>query len=236
MTQVAIAETNGRAVALPGSVDPYEAYANIVAPRNIIGEMLKFAKGDFIAGDDEIVAPGTTFTANCDELLAGWIKWQSSKPVEQIMVRVGDGVPPLKRHELGDTDPSLWEKDDKGEPKDPWQFTNYLPMMDANGVLYTFTTSSRGGIGAIGELSRRYSKHRKRNPDVHPLIALDVGSYKHANKAYGIIKFPEFVPAGYEDKGKFAAAMVTAGYDADVGAVAPTAADTGDAMNDEIPF
>src|SRR5262249_13457426 len=83
--------------------------------------------------------------------------------------------------------------------------------MDADVNLFTFTTSSRGGLGAVGELARRYARHRRNNPDVHPVIALDFGSYKHANKAYGIIKYPEFAPAGYEHKGKFAAVMAAAG-------------------------
>ena len=125
---------------------------------------------------------------------------------------MADGVPPANRADLGDMDKSLWETDDKGEPKDPWQPTNYLPLMDADGNLFTFTTSSRGGLRAVGELVRRYAWHRKNNPDVHPVIALGVGSYKHTNKAYGIIKFPELSPAGYEHKGKFAAAMAAAGF------------------------
>ena len=156
------------------------------------------------------------------------------EPVEQRMIRVPDGVHPALRTDLGDLDKSLWEKDDKGEPKDCWQFTNYLPLMDADGNLFTFTTSSRGGLGAVGELVRRYARHRKNNPDVHPLIALDCGSYKHANKAYGIIKFPEFTPAGYEQKGKFSAAMSAAGYAVDE--VAPAEADPADELSDEIPF
>jgi len=223
------------AITLNGGVDPFLAYADAVAPRSIVGDMLKFSKGDYLAGEEgKVITPGTQFTANCDELLAGYIKWQDSKPVEQRMIRVADGIAPPLRTDLGDTDKSLWETDDKGEPKDPWQFTNYLPLMDADGGLFTFTTSSRGGLGAVGELVRRYARHRKNNPDVHPVVALRVGSYKHANKAYGIIKFPEFMPAGYEQKGRFAAAMAAAGYAVDE--VAPAEADPADAISDEIPF
>src|SRR5438128_173716 len=82
--------------------------------------------------------------------------------------------PVPKRSELGHTDQERWEVDSHGEKRDPWQFTNYLPLLAESGELFTFTTSSRGGIGAIGELCRRYSQHRKHHPDVLPMIALDV--------------------------------------------------------------
>jgi hypothetical protein len=224
------------AIAINDGVDPLLAYADAISPQNIVGELLKFAKGDYIAGENNIIEPGTQFTANVDEFLAGWIKWQEGKPVEQRMVRVNDGAqPPLKRHELGDLDQSQWEVDKgTGEPKDPWQFSNYLPMMDVDGNLFTFTTSSRGGLDTVAQLVRRYGKHRKHNPDVHPVIALNVGSYKHANKAYGIIKYPDFAPAGYEHKARFTNAMLAAGYAVDE--VAPADADPADEMNDEIPL
>src|SRR6516165_2607157 len=121
--------------------DALMQYADAFAPQFIIGEMLRFSKGDWLVGDDT-VAVGTTFTVAVDELLAGWIKWIDSKPVEHLMVRVADGATPKSRGELGDHDQSKWEMDATGKPKDPWQFTNYLPMMNEAGELFTFTTSS----------------------------------------------------------------------------------------------
>ena len=187
---LALAETENNAVAVRGStLDPFEAYANAVAPKNILGSLMKFSKGDYLAGEEgKAIETGTAVTANLDELLAGWIKWKEGKPVEQRMVRVADGVPPPRRDDLGDEDPTSWELDNNGQAKDCWQFTNYLPLMNAEGELFTFTTSSRGGLSAVADLSRRYGRHRYKHPDVHPVIALDVDSYKHANKSYGIIK------------------------------------------------
>ena len=150
------------------------------------------------------------------------------------MVRVNDGVQPMKRDELGDDDLTKWEIDNTGQPKDCWQFSNYLPLKSADGTLYTFTTSSRGGLGAVGDLVRRYSRHRRKNPDVHPIIALDVDAYEHKNKAFGRIKFPQFTPMGWEPKAKFNEALAAIGVA--VSEVAPAAADPADAMNDEIPF
>src|SRR5262245_60963553 len=102
----------GTALAPAIGVDPFEAYADAVSPRNIVGTLLKFSKGDYLVGEEgKLVAPGTTFTANLDELLVGWVKWRDGKPVEHIMQRVADGVPPPKRNELGDQDASTWEVD-----------------------------------------------------------------------------------------------------------------------------
>jgi hypothetical protein len=152
------------------------------------------------------------------------------------MVRVADGVNPERREQLGDDDPTKWEVDVNGQQKDPWQFSNYLPLMAADGTLYTFTTSSRGGLGAIGDLARLYARHRRKHGDVFPLIALGVDSYQHANKAYGRIKYPVFTPMGWEDKAKFNEALAAAGLSvndvAPVEPLPPLAAD----MDDEIPF
>jgi hypothetical protein len=133
---------------------------------------MKFSKGDFIAGENNTtIEIGMTVTANLDEMLVGWIKWKEGKPVEHRMVRIADGATPARRDDLGDDEPSKWEVDtNNGQLKDPWQFTNYLPLLAADGALFTFTTSSRGGLGAIGDLARRYGKHSRKHPDVFPSL------------------------------------------------------------------
>jgi hypothetical protein len=227
---------SGTALAPAAAFDPLAAYADAVAPQYIIGEMLRFSKGFYYVGKKEEPLPiGTTFTVAPDELLAGWIKWFDSKPVEHEMVRVEDGVLPKQRGELGDTDPSQWPKDKDGKAKDMWQFTNYLPMMDEGGNLFTFTTASRGGISAIAQLLKRYANHRKRHPNVFPLIALNVDSYQHKDRNLGRIQIPVFEPSGYAPKTDFLAALAEAGHS---GGVEPEAAeaDPEDDFKDAIPF
>jgi hypothetical protein len=220
-------------------VDPLVAYADAVSPRHIVGKLLRFIKGDYFGGEGGDPVPiGRKFTVAADELLAGWIKWTDGKPAEHIMVRVADGKLPPKRSELGDQDRSAWETDDHGEPRDPWQFTNYLPMMDESGELYTFTTSSAGGRATVSDLVRRFGRHRRHHPDVYPVVSLGVGSYPHKKKEYGRIKYPEFIPAGYESKAKFLAALETAGVlvagvPEDGAALPPPQLDD---MSDEVPF
>jgi len=230
--------TNGTALnVIDGSGDVFAAYADAVAPRNIIGTLLKFSKGDYLAGEEGApIAIGTQFTANVGELLVGWIRWADSKPVEHRMFRVADGNIVPKRAELGESDESLWELDNHGERRDPWQFTNYLPLASEAGELFTFTTASRGGITAIGDLCRRYSQHHRRHPDVLPVIALDVDSYQHKNREYGRIKFPKFAPMGWTSKSKFDEALTAAGLSVGENEPAQPLPSTEDELSDSIPF
>jgi hypothetical protein len=174
--------------------NPWLAYGNAAAARTIVGDLLKFSKGDFTAGthDDEIPL-GTRLVAIMPSLTIGWIKWLGNRPVEQRMGAVAENFQPATRRELGDEDQGEWETPD-GEPRDPWQFSNYLILVsqDEPARTFTFTTSSRGGLGAIGELSKTYGKALRQHPGQCPVIELDVGSYLHSNRAYGRIKFPIF--------------------------------------------
>ena len=136
---------------------------------------------------------------------------------------VAEGYVPPKRSELGDTDESQWETDDRGEPRDPWQLSNYLVLINPDDVKdqYTFTTTSKGGIGAIGELCKVFGRHMREAPDEDPVIALGVGSYQHRDKQYGRIKFPILEVVDWVDKAPFEAALETGGPD---GGSAPAAA------------
>ena len=80
------------------------------------------ARGDFLAGQsDDEVSPGTKFVANMDEMLAGWIRWEANKPTDHVMGKVSEGYQAPRRNELGDTDKTLWEIDEQGRERDPWQ-------------------------------------------------------------------------------------------------------------------
>ena len=77
------------------------------------------------------------------------------------------------------------------------QFSNSLILVDLeNGGLFTFSTSSKGGLGAIGELAKEHGKHIRMKPDEVPIVELDRGSYQHSNPQYGEIRFPIFKIVG----------------------------------------
>jgi hypothetical protein len=232
--QNAITTTENKVPATTTDVDPFLQYADAVRPQHIIGKLLKHSKGEYLAGEDSEVIPlGTKMVVAMDLLTIGFVHWSNGKPDEHRMTLVADGVPPPRRSELGDTDPAQWEeKDAKGEPRDPWQLTQYLPMVDETQETFTFSTSSRGGIGAIAGLARHYARGRAAHPDAFPVVELQVDAYQHSNSAYGRIKVPKFMVVGWESKSTFfkTAGMESPGAEGDFGA------EVADEMSDSIPF
>jgi hypothetical protein len=182
----------------------FEAYGEAATARAIEGTLLRFSKGDYLAGastDAIEVALGTRFVAVMDSLTIGWLRWENNLPTDPRMGLVIDGFQPPRRSELGDHDKELWETDDEGTPRDPWQFTNYIEMHKIEGgEVYTFTTASKGGLGAIGELSKTYGKNLRQRPDDYPVVELDVGSYQHRDRSRGRIKYPIFKVVNWVNK------------------------------------
>ncbi|MAE44361.1 MAG: hypothetical protein CMF63_05170 [Magnetovibrio sp.] len=187
-----MAQAGGGAVANADDYNPYAAYAEQATggARNII----KFRKGRFFYGQDDIEIPlGTRLIANMPGAKVGWVRWWDGRPTDEVMVLVGDGVAPPRRNELGDDDRGLWETDDRGDPKDPWQFTNHLPLKGPEtGEEFLFATSTRGGIGAIGAFAKDYGTAYRQKPGKLPVIELRASDYAHPNKAYGRVDVPVF--------------------------------------------
>lgn len=204
-----VTRSQGNAVANPNS-NYFEAYAEQANRRTIVGKLLKFSKGDWLAGEHNTEVPsGTKFIANMDELLIGWTRWAEGRPTDQIMGRVAEGYAPPRRNDLGDDDKSDWEVDNQGQPRDPWQFGNVLLLQDASGDLYTFTTSSRGGLNAIGELCREFGRQMRQKPDEFPVIEIGTDSYMHPNKSLGRIKVPTLKVTGWKPKSAFVSEEAT---------------------------
>lgn len=218
------------AVALPEQ-NAFEQYSEAASGNRIIGDLLKFSKGDWLVGrEGDEVAIGTRYVANVLDLKVGYMKWVDGKPVENRMGRVMDRFMPPVRSSLGDTDEEEWETDQDGNPRDPWQLTNTLILKaDDSDELFTFSTSSKGGIGAIGKLAGEFGKHMRARPNELPIIALDVDSYKHSDKSRGRIKVPVLKVVGWTDKNAFEEALA-----ADEAAAAE--AEGAEAGEDEIPF
>jgi hypothetical protein len=187
----------------PGN--PWLDYGYAATARSIVGTLLKFNKGEFFAGVENRPIPiGTEMVPLMASLTVGWVRWQSDAPTDRRMGLVVDRFVPAKRSDLGDTDQTLWEPDAEGDPQDPWQLTNYLPMCaKRDSEPFTFTTTSRGGLSAIGDLCKTYGKHMGQFPDQLPVIKLEVGSYLHRQKSIGRIKFPIFTLVSWTDKGPY---------------------------------
>jgi hypothetical protein len=200
-TSLATVKPATTAITTTNENDPFLAYSK-AGGGAIVGELLKFAKGDYFAGQDSREIPiGTRLVANMDTLETGWVRWDDGKPTETRMGLVAEGFVPAWRKDLGDTDKNLWSFDDKGTPRDPWQRTVNIQFADpSDGKIYTLSTSSVGGGNALRDLSGDYAHGRRQHPNEHPVIELGVDSYQHSNKQLGRIKTPTFVIVGWYPK------------------------------------
>lgn len=200
----------------------FEQYGEQASARSsIVGDLLKFSKGDWLIGQDEEDVPaGTKYVASMNNLLVGWVKWADNKPVEQVMGRIVDGYKPPSRDTLGDNDKDAWEVDTQGKPRDPWQFSNQVLLKPvgkkySTDVAVTFVTSSKGGIGAIGELCKAYGKEMRTHAEQNPIVELGVDSYVHSNKEFGRIKVPLITLTGWEKAALFDVEAAAAAAEAD---------------------
>jgi hypothetical protein len=193
--------TKSNLPAATGIADPFLAFAASESGQDILGKLLRFSKGDYIADKQEIHA-GTEMVAAVDALVVGWVRWSGKAQVERRLGRVSDGFQEAERDELGWHDESSWEHDSEGRPSDPWQKVRYLPLKRiSDGELFTLTLNGRGRGGeAIGRLCGAYGRSRMRE-DSYPIIRLGVDAYEH--KVYGRIKYPILPIVGWRPKEEF---------------------------------
>jgi hypothetical protein len=175
-----------------------EEYGDEAFQSNIIGTLLKYVKGDWLAGKDGDEVPlGTEMVAAMHLLQSGFIRWEDNKPVENLMGFRSEGFVPPERNTLGHHDKSTW-RDFNGQLQDPWQRTDVLLMADVTtGEVYTYSPSSGGGLQAIKNLSRDYGSHMRTNPDEIPVIKLSSTSYQH--KQFSKVYKPVLELVGWRD-------------------------------------
>lgn len=209
----------------PPSGNPYIAYGLAAGGRE--GILLKFSKdGRWTAGfgDDVSILPnGTELIARMAYMAIVWTRWQNTKPVDRKVTLVGTGAQPQRREQLGNTNPGDWDLDDEGQPRDPWQMTNELPLFDPqSGETYVFSTNSRGGLAALGKLNVSYGRQFASHAGEDPVVRLESGGYDHSNRRYGFIHTPDFKIIRWERR-----------VADDEG---PQRMTVREEMNDEIPF
>lgn len=175
------------AVAVAETYDPYAAYGH---QASAVRPFITFKNGEYLFGADKEVIPlNTRLIADMAGLRIGWKRWGGKAVTEERLGLLSEGFKMPARHQLGDQEQSLWEKDEKLQPRDPWQLTNELTLMGLEtGDEFIFATSGKGGIGAVGELCKAYGKFYRQKPGMAPVIELDRDHYQH--KVYGKTYFP----------------------------------------------
>jgi hypothetical protein len=172
----------------------FEQYADNIDKQMIIGDLLKFSKGDWLIGRDGDECPNKELVAIMPGLVHGWNRWEDNRPVEQVMGLLIEGFVPPGRATLGHLDKETWELDASGKARDPWQEGLYLPMVTIDRErAYTFTTTSDGGRRrAVAPLAREYGHRVRQHPDELPVVRLEQESYLHSDRSIGRVKYPVF--------------------------------------------
>jgi hypothetical protein len=123
-----------------------------------LGTLLKFSKGKYFIGDDEVT--GQERIAHVPAAVYGFVKFWDGKPVAQRIGRIADGFQLPDRDDLGDNDKKEWQRDSTGKEKDPWSKQYYVPMEDIDsGEITTFVTGSDGGEKALGKLFDAFARN-----------------------------------------------------------------------------
>src|SRR4051812_19669093 len=178
-----------------------DPYAALGAKLNQSGLFLKFSKGEYVYGQNkEELKLGKRLVVNMPGTRLGWVRWQGGKPVENTMELLIDRPHIRERHELGHSDESMWERDDRGDAQDPWVLTYSLDLSDpANSEFYSFSTTSAGGKKAVGALLTLFSQKHRMEPDLLPIVELQRSSYNHPNPRFGKIYEPLLPVIGWID-------------------------------------
>ena len=194
-------------VAVP-KANPFANYQRQMT-RAFPGTLLRFVKGDWTVGKDgDVLAAGAQLVPVMDKLMIGWPFWQGGEPSDARMGFYVDGFMPPKRRELADVDKASWEIGANGEPRDPWAYTNALPLVSLDlSKVYTFTTSSSGGRTAVDDLCMY---HSAASLGMYPLVALEASSYMHSKREIGRVKVPVFRVVGKVDAAPYDRAVAQA--------------------------
>jgi hypothetical protein len=203
-THETLIDTTSKALALPtdDEINVLADAARDLAPSDLMGLPLKFAKGIWLAGKgdaSEEVGQSEPFIADIRSYTVVWIRWKDRKPMQKIGGRRVDGWISPPRHALPDQDQSRWPLGKKG-PQDPWQETHMLLLRDVRSQLYTFSSPSYGAAKGIGELLDAYVAEQRRSRN-GKMPAVVLGSRDRMSPDYGRIAEPTFRVCGWEEFG-----------------------------------
>jgi hypothetical protein len=134
---------------------------------------------------------------------AAWVRWADGKPAEYRVRRPGESLP--DRDDLGDTDESEWQTGPDGKPRDPWQNTRFVYLIDPETAeAFTFSTSSWGGRGAVIDLGDQIKRMRFARPGAVPVVELHAAPMptKFGKKSKPLFKVVDWVGGASDNESK----------------------------------
>jgi hypothetical protein len=228
---------------LDADVAALAAEANELSDDYRVGDDLRFKKGKWTkgGGDGDVEVSATApFAVDVPSYKRGWIKWVDRKPVHKLIGRPIDGFVSPVRDRLGDLNESKWSRNNRGEPKDPWEenFSMVMRGLD-DGRLCTFTTTSYYGSRALGALLKTYAHEMKKHPGMMPVVLLS--SETKATQSFGDVEAPLFKIVDWQPFGEGASPPGARRPQPQLPKVQqvlppPQPVAIGDDMSDEIPF
>lgn len=165
------------------------------------GAYLKFNgnTGEFTYGADDVALEyGSQVVADLFNVGFGWICWKDSEPVEEILVKILDGKPPLE-HNLPDHGP--YDSEDDG-----WREATALPMVllcngenddSEAGLKLNFKGSSGSAVRGVRKLSGAFGKLFREHQGEFPVIELSAEQFAAKEKKYGKKYAPIFTIKGW---------------------------------------
>lgn len=171
---------------IPEVDDGWGDAAAEASDRVLQGHLLKFTDGTWTYGQLATIVP-ESLRLIAHAVAAAWVRWEGGKPVQYEMHK---GAIWVDRDQLGYDDESKWENGPDGKPRDPWQKTKFVYLSEPTSVeVYTFTTSSASGLGAISDLANTIARKRFSGRKVLPLVQLDRAPMK---TKFGMKRKPVF--------------------------------------------
>lgn len=198
------------------------------------GAFLKFNgnTGDFTFGaEGDEIPHGTQLAVQMDGFARGFICWVEGDVVEEVMVKVVDGKPPLQS-DLADHGP--YEKHDDGT-QDGWSEQARVTFISLeDGETYVYKTSSKSGLRALGNLLRDFARQMRSHPDALPVAEFGATSFiPKNNKKIGKKYAPSFKLVGWVQQEEIDALADGAGGEDDAGNYADEPADATPAKVEE---
>jgi len=218
-------------ITAPPSDDGWNDAAAEANERVIKGVLLKFADWNWTKGKESTpVAAGTRLVAL--STAAGWVKWEGGKPIEYRTRESGRRLP--DREELGDLNEADWEAGPDGKPRDPWQSTRFVHLVDpVTAEAYTFSTSAFGGRAAVSDLADQIQRMRAAHPGAVPIVELHAAAML---TKFGRKSRPWFKVVEWRHGGDGAVPPSNGGTPPQLEHQSNAAAQTAQALDDEITF
>lgn len=176
-----------------GQKNPFVAHGEAQA----LSPFLSFDHGHFYLGQDKVEVPiGTKFIADMDNYETGLKRWWGGSVTDRHMGRVLEHYQPPSGVTLRDQDESKWERDQNGNPRNPWQESRELPLYGEDGKMCMFASSSSGGRRRLGELSTNYGKAPEMQAGMLPIVELGSAQKTYSNPRR-VVQEPVFSIVGW---------------------------------------